>query len=360
MQGHQQQQQLPSRCFLGAGSSSAACIPPAQQHQHQHSTQQRMQPAHAPVSSAPTPAGVTAHKSTGSAHPNTFMTSTAQPLTAPLEGLCFSLPSTKTSDSDASSSGGSSSQPGTSSSSQGSRQGNPSARMQAPGTAGLLCDSPGLSSDSMSMDSPAYSPAGHHHPASKRHCQHKHAHGDDRAGSGMQNHQLDFSCKQNFTLPSLNSMLGSSAAASKPQASAGAATAHTQQATTAVNPALAACVSSMLPGSIEEQHHAGMQDNSAHHPNSLQEPTALPIASPSSGFVPTHAPQSVSTATNQYSDAAGAVEAGSARAAVRSGELDTVKAFLHACASPGVITALAVLAQNSLMPVLPVLPVSGE
>lgn len=336
-----------------SSSRAAACILPAEQPAgQQHSTQLLRMPAQSvnEVARASAEAGAPAHDTSSSAQPGRLMSYRVQAAACPPQGLCFSSPS--------STADPSGSQHTTSSSSQDSRQppAQRPARMQEPGTAGLLCDSPALSSDSMSMDSPRgwrtstegahspCSPAGHSHPASKRHCQHMDS--DDKAGSGMQNHQVDVNSKPTFSLPSFHSMLGSTAAASEPQA------AHPASAAEAVADLASAHdgrISSNLFGSINDQlpaELAAMQSS----PCSPQKPAASPWTPPSCSD---HTP---ALGTDSRAPATSTVPAGSpALGAGRGSWRELVEAFLNACSSPGAVDALAVLVQNKLLPVLPVL-----
>lgn len=154
----------------------------------------------------------------------------------------------------------------------------------------------------------------------------------------MQNQQVDVSCRSGGrTLPFLFSMLGGGGAASKPPSAA----------TAAAPPG--ACVSSKLFGSILQQHccrgpagqpTAPMQD-SPHPAISRQQQAASPWS--------THSGDSDTLARPAHAaahDCTGRQAGGEC-----SSPHELVQAFLQACASPGVLKALAVLAQNNLLPV---------
>jgi hypothetical protein len=162
----------------------------------------------------------------------------------------------------------------------------------------------------------------------------------------MQHHQLDMSCKHSFALPSLHSMLGSGAAASKlPSGSAAEATAATAAAGGRVSTA----------GMMPQDQDINMQDCPAGACSSEQQAAGRQGSLWSSSWSP-------AAGTAHARLAAPVADAGCGAAGAESAQSvsQLAHAFMQACASPGAVAALAVLDHNNLLPVLPVESPSDE
>jgi len=341
---------------LNESNAPAACLAALHQDQQQQfrdhlptaaqGTGSWSRPSTAPVT-ADVLLAATAHAAaapispcTSSAHltaKQTGLATTINPghMTEPSFGICFHSPSTTSSSSDPDSESGAA---GDSSSGDDScySKGKPKgaaahpANLKSPGTAVLLCDSPGLSAGSSPT---AALPAGFNVGAAGN-CRPDgrtmHLGAGCRTGSGMNCHQLETSSKPSFTLPSLHSMLGSSAGARKAVAAAGTAagtspmvlhSSNTQQdSMPAASKASSAAGASAMPSSGNASAAAAQHMHAS-----------LVLATPAA---PAPAP-SVAAATSSQGHA---------------------QAFLHACASPASVAALAALAHSGVLPVSPAAP----
>lgn len=219
-------------------------------------------------------------------------TSTRRYQGTPAHGICFKSPSS----SSAPTSANNSSSTGSESSCNSKDSGQQAPRnAAAPGTAALLCSSPSIESPLLAGQEPSH------------HMQLAEEDQDDRAASGMNSHQLDISCKPTFVLPSLHSMLGSSADASKQYVGC------TPAAATATTPA-------------------------------DRQPTAAP-------------PGGSTSSTHNRHTACDGVASSPAASSDHDALLAAAQDFLQACATPGAVAALAMLAHNQLLPVQPVTPI---